>query len=126
VPPTRRLRIEDPLTGEAPAARPVPPRQVIRPQQAPPAPTRPAAPGRPPAPRPRRRWPPVRRLAVHPAAAGYSRRRHRDPVIPASRRAVPPAGPRLAVPGAAKIVRSRSSSRKRCRPSPSSSRWPKA
>jgi translation initiation factor IF-2 len=44
VPPTRRLRIEDPLTGEAPAARPVPPRPVIRPRQAPPAPTRPAPP----------------------------------------------------------------------------------
>ena len=52
VPPTRRLRIEDPLTGEAPAARPVPQRPVIRPQQAPPAPTRPApASARPPAPR---------------------------------------------------------------------------
>jgi translation initiation factor IF-2 len=49
VPPTRRLRIEDPLTGEAPAARPVPTRQVIRPQQAPPAPTRPAAVGTRPA-----------------------------------------------------------------------------
>jgi translation initiation factor IF-2 len=53
VPPSRRLRIEDPLTGEAPAARPVPTRPVVRPQQAPPAPTRPAAPGtRPPGPRP--------------------------------------------------------------------------
>jgi len=53
VPPSRRLRIEDPLTGEAPAARPVPTRQVIRPTQAPPAPTRPAAPGsRPLPPRP--------------------------------------------------------------------------
>jgi len=53
VPPSRRLRIEDPLTGEAPAARPVPTRPVVRPQQAPPAPTRPAAPGsRPLAPRP--------------------------------------------------------------------------
>ncbi len=41
VPPTRRLRIEDPVTGEAPAARPVPTRPVIRPQPAPPAPTRP-------------------------------------------------------------------------------------
>jgi translation initiation factor IF-2 len=40
VPPSRRLRIEDPLTGEAPAARPIPQRPVIRPQQAPPAPTR--------------------------------------------------------------------------------------
>ena len=47
VPPTRRLRIEDPLTGEAPAARPIPPRPVLRPQPSPPAPTRqaPAAPG---------------------------------------------------------------------------------
>jgi len=45
VPPTRRLRIEDPLTGEAPAARPMPIRPVIRPQQAPPAATRPAAAG---------------------------------------------------------------------------------
>ncbi|HEX5215449.1 MAG TPA: translation initiation factor IF-2 [Vicinamibacterales bacterium] len=45
VPPTRRLRIEDPLTGEAPAARPIPQRPVIRPQQAPPAPTRPAPAG---------------------------------------------------------------------------------
>jgi len=42
VPPTRRLRIEDPVTGEAPAARPVAARPVVRPQQAPPAPTRPA------------------------------------------------------------------------------------
>jgi translation initiation factor IF-2 len=42
VPPSRRLRIEDPLTGEAPAARPMPTRPVVRPQQAPPAPTRPA------------------------------------------------------------------------------------
>jgi translation initiation factor IF-2 len=41
VPPTRRLRIEDPVTGEAPAARPIPQRPVVRPQQAPPAPTRP-------------------------------------------------------------------------------------
>jgi translation initiation factor IF-2 len=40
VPPTRRLRIEDPVTGEAPAARPVAARPVVRPQQAPPAPTR--------------------------------------------------------------------------------------
>ncbi len=45
VPPTRRLRIEDPLTGEAPAARPMPQRPVIRPKVAPPAPTRPAPPG---------------------------------------------------------------------------------
>jgi translation initiation factor IF-2 len=44
VPPTRRLRIEDPLTGEAPAARPLPTRPVIRPQPSPPAPTRPAPP----------------------------------------------------------------------------------
>ena len=43
VPPSRKLRIEDPLTGEAPAARPIPARPVVRPQQAPPAPTRPAA-----------------------------------------------------------------------------------
>ncbi len=42
VPPTRRLRIEDPLTGEAPAARPVAPRTIIRPQPAPPPQTRPA------------------------------------------------------------------------------------
>ncbi len=41
VPPTRRLRIEDPLTGEAPAARPIPQRPVVRPQPSPPAPTRP-------------------------------------------------------------------------------------
>jgi translation initiation factor IF-2 len=52
VPPTRRLRIEDPLTGEAPAARPLPQRPVIRPQQAPPAPTRPAPPLAPGAQRP--------------------------------------------------------------------------
>ncbi|MEO6223900.1 MAG: translation initiation factor IF-2, partial [Vicinamibacterales bacterium] len=45
VPPTRRLRIEDPLTGQAPAARPIPQRPVVRPQQSPAAPTRPAAPG---------------------------------------------------------------------------------
>ncbi len=42
VPPSRRLRIEDPVTGEAPAARPVPPRPVIRPPQPPARP--PAAP----------------------------------------------------------------------------------
>ena len=41
VPPMRRLRIEDPLTGEAPAARPIAPRPVVRPQPSPPAPTRP-------------------------------------------------------------------------------------
>ena len=40
VPPSRRLRIEDPVTGEAPAARPIAPRVVVRPQVAPPAPTR--------------------------------------------------------------------------------------
>jgi len=45
VPPSRRLRIEDPLTGEAPAARPIPQRPVVRPTQSAPAPTRPAAPG---------------------------------------------------------------------------------
>jgi translation initiation factor IF-2 len=37
VPPTRRLRIEDPVTGEAPAARPLPTRPVVRPIQPPPA-----------------------------------------------------------------------------------------
>jgi translation initiation factor IF-2 len=56
VPPMRRLRIEDPLTGEAPAARPLPPRTVIRPPVPPPAPARPAAPAgnlaRPAVPRP--------------------------------------------------------------------------
>jgi len=45
VPPTRRLRIEDPVTGEAPAARPLPQRPVVRPQPSMPAPTRPALPG---------------------------------------------------------------------------------
>jgi translation initiation factor IF-2 len=44
VPPTRRLRIEDPVTGEAPAARPLPQRPVVRPHTSAPAPTRPAAP----------------------------------------------------------------------------------
>jgi translation initiation factor IF-2 len=44
VPPTRRLRIEDPVTGEAPAARPLPQRPVVRPQPSPPAPTRPGVP----------------------------------------------------------------------------------
>jgi translation initiation factor IF-2 len=57
VPPSRRLRIEDPLTGEAPAARPMPTRPVVRPMPSPPAPTRPAAPSpagmRPLAPPPR-------------------------------------------------------------------------
>ena len=42
VPPTRRLRIEDPVTGEAPAARPIAPRTVVRPQPAPPQQARPA------------------------------------------------------------------------------------
>jgi translation initiation factor IF-2 len=44
VPPMRRLRIEDPVTGEAPAARPVPPRPVMRAPLPPPAPVRPQAP----------------------------------------------------------------------------------
>jgi len=44
VPPTRRLRIEDPVTGEAPAARPLPMRPAIRPQPQPPMPVRPATP----------------------------------------------------------------------------------
>jgi translation initiation factor IF-2 len=56
VPPTRRLRIEDPVTGEAPAARPLPPRPVIRPPVAPPAPVRtvppPGVTARPASPRP--------------------------------------------------------------------------
>ncbi|MBM3750128.1 MAG: translation initiation factor IF-2 [Acidimicrobiia bacterium] len=45
VPPSRRLRIEDPLTGEAPAARPMPLRPAVRPSVSAPAPTRPAEPG---------------------------------------------------------------------------------
>jgi translation initiation factor IF-2 len=56
VPPTRRLRIEDPLTGEAPAARPMPQRPVVRPPMPPPIVARPATPaapgGRMPPPRP--------------------------------------------------------------------------
>jgi translation initiation factor IF-2 len=47
VPPTRRLRIEDPVTGEAPAARPMPPRPVVRPPMPAPAVARPATPGAP-------------------------------------------------------------------------------
>ncbi len=44
VPPTRRLRIEDPVTGEAPAARPLPPRPLVaRPPQPAVAPPRSAA-----------------------------------------------------------------------------------
>jgi translation initiation factor IF-2 len=42
VPPSRRLRIEDPVTGEAPAARPLPQRPVVRPPMTPP-PVRPPA-----------------------------------------------------------------------------------
>jgi translation initiation factor IF-2 len=42
VPPTRRLRIEDPVTGEAPAARPMPMRPPVRPH--PVAPMRPVTP----------------------------------------------------------------------------------
>jgi translation initiation factor IF-2 len=38
VPPSIRLRIEDPATGQAPAARPTVPRQPIRPPSQPPAP----------------------------------------------------------------------------------------
>jgi translation initiation factor IF-2 len=45
VPPSRRLRVEDPVTGEVPGARPAPIRPVVRPQVSAPAPTRPAAPG---------------------------------------------------------------------------------
>ncbi len=44
VPPSRRLRIEDPVTGEAPAARPLPQRPVVRPPQPPPVARPPAAP----------------------------------------------------------------------------------
>ncbi len=51
VPPTRRLRIEDPVTGEAPAARPIPPRPIIRPPQPGPPAGRPLPTG-PGAPRP--------------------------------------------------------------------------
>ena len=61
VPPTRRLRIEDPLTGEAPAARPVAPRPVVRPTAAPPAPTRPSVPG------------PARPAAMRPGGAPMGR-----------------------------------------------------
>ena len=83
VPPSRRLRIEDPLTGEAPAARPVPTRLVIRPTQAPPAPTRPAAPGTRPTPTARPMGPttrpplggprPLPSQPVRPAAPGAPR-----------------------------------------------------
>jgi translation initiation factor IF-2 len=56
VPPTRRLRIEDPVTGEAPAARPLPPRPVIRPPSPAPPPVRtvppPGVTARPASPRP--------------------------------------------------------------------------
>jgi translation initiation factor IF-2 len=56
VPPTRRLRIEDPVTGEAPAARPLPPRPVIRPPTPAPPPVRtvppPGVTARPASPRP--------------------------------------------------------------------------
>jgi translation initiation factor IF-2 len=65
------LRIEDPLTGEAPAARPLPPRPVIRPPSAPPAPTRTV--------------PPPAGVAARPAAS--------RPASPASARA-PLGGPR--------------------------------
>ena len=64
MPPTRRLRIEDPLTGEAPAARPLPQRPVVRPQQAPPAPTRPAVTPPPAAHVPPRMRPDVARRAA--------------------------------------------------------------
>ena len=53
VPPSIRLRIEDPETGRAPAARPTVPRQPIRPPAQPPAPiTRPPVPGQRPIARP--------------------------------------------------------------------------
>jgi translation initiation factor IF-2 len=83
VPPTRRLRIEDPVTGEAPAARPLPQRPVVRPHASAPAPTRPAAPlapgqrppllGRPPVspPRPPLGGPrPLPSQPVRPSAPG--------------------------------------------------------
>jgi translation initiation factor IF-2 len=79
VPPSRRLRIEDPLTGEAPAARPVPTRPVVRPQQAPPAPTRPAAPGTRPTTGPRPPMQPMTR-----APLGGPRPLPSQPVRPAS------------------------------------------
>jgi translation initiation factor IF-2 len=47
VPPTRRLRIEDPVTGEAPAARPMPQRPVVRPPMPQPVIARPATPASP-------------------------------------------------------------------------------
>jgi translation initiation factor IF-2 len=44
VPPTRRLRIEDPVTGEAPAARPIAPRVLVRPHATPTPQARPTTP----------------------------------------------------------------------------------
>jgi translation initiation factor IF-2 len=98
VPPTRRLRIEDPLTGEAPAARPIPPRPVIRPPQPPPPAVRPAPPagvGRPASARP-----------MGPAARpplGGPRPLPSQPIRPAVGRPAPrppmrPAGPRRTGP----------------------------
>jgi len=98
VPPTRRLRIEDPVTGQAPAARPMPTRPAIRPQPSPPAPTRPAAPGsvpprpgtglRPPVTRPPLGGP--RPLPGQPVRPGG----HLPPRLPGSRPPFRPAGPR--------------------------------
>ena len=103
VPPTRRLRIEDPVTGEAPAARPLPTRPALRPPLAPPAPpraaqpaagagarapiARPAVPGiRPPLGGPR----PLPSQPVRPAGQPYPGRPPGMPPRPAPR----PFGPR--------------------------------
>jgi translation initiation factor IF-2 len=106
VPPTRRLRIEDPLTGEAPAARPVPQRPVVRPPASPSAPVRHAPPpagarpsmGRPvtPAARPPLGGPrPLPSQPIRPSAPGAPR-----PMMPGSRPWSPPrpSGPRQSRP----------------------------
>jgi translation initiation factor IF-2 len=89
VPPTRRLRIEDPLTGEAPAARPVPQRPAIRPPVAPPMPVRqapPAGANRPAAARPTT-------PAMRPPLGG-PRPLPSQPIRPST-----PGGPRPPLPG---------------------------
>jgi translation initiation factor IF-2 len=93
VPPMRRLRIEDPVTGEAPAARPMPQRPIVRATQPPMAPPRPA-PGTPGA------RPPVGARPMGPSARpplGGPRPLPSQPIRPSSPGA--PGAPRPGMPG---------------------------
>ena len=136
VPPTRRLRIEDPLTGEAPAARPVPHAPGHSPAAGAAradAPGGAAARGPHRAARRRCRRRRGRRWAVRGrcrrSPCGRRRRRRRVRRIQQRVRAPASSGRRVRGPAAraaATIGRRCRRRRSRCRPSPNSSRWPRA